>query len=532
MTHKTSPTPRATRDLRPRAALAAALIITLLSATGAASAAPASVLVTLDPQGGALPAQPAATPGAPAAAALTLAVTPGEAYGALPVPARDGHAFHGWWTLPDGTGALITPGAIVAIPAAALAADDGDTAAAALTLYAKWEPLPPPAPTAAAFAGARAALAASVITGTYVVIDLAGGTAATTYPVTTTTVAPELNEANRTTKLWLRVVPSGTFLMGSYYGGAAGGTEIGRTNSLNEVTGNLENQHPVTLTQPFCIGVFEVTQKQYELVTGTNPSYYVDRRDTYPVGYVYYNDIRGADDPWPASNAVAPGSFLGKLRAKTGLALDLPTDAQWEYACRAGTTTALNDGTNLSHTTNASPSLNALARNDHNRTDNKDGVRGVAGGAWSGIPGEWSAVVGSYAPNAWGLYDMHGNIWELCLDWYQPDPGSDPVTDPKGPATGHVRPDYPDFPARVLRGGGYSSLPWVCRSALRYPQRTANQGVGFRLSSPVPALSDPGTGGNGNNNNTGGGGGGAPSLPLLALLALLAALHARKTARE
>jgi formylglycine-generating enzyme required for sulfatase activity len=493
------------------AAFAAAFLIALgapAAATAqpepAASAVPASVLVKLDANGGAFPAA-AAT--ASAAAPATLAVTPGEAYGALPVPARAGHAFHGWWSLPDGTGALITPSTLVPAPANTAAAAPASASTTALPRHANWEPLPPPAPAAADFAEARAALAASVITGTYVVIDLAGGTAATTYPVTKTTIAPELNEANRTTNLWLRVIPSGTFLMGSYYGGSAGGSEIGRQANVGDVIGDLEHQHPVTLTQPFCIGVFEVTQKQYELVTGTNPSPDYDRRDTYPVSGVYYNDIRGADDPWPASNAVAAGSFLGKLRAKTGLTLDLPTDAQWEYACRAGTTTALNDGTNLSHPSNENASLNALARNNYNTTDNKDGVRGAAGGTWSGIAGEYSAVVGSYAPNAWGLYDMHGNIWELCLDWCQPDLGSAPVTDPKGLATGHVSPDSPDSPYRVARGGGYSALPAWCRSASRYPIRAANRDVGFRLASPVPAPppSDPGPGNSG-------GGGGAPSL--------------------
>ena len=147
------------------------------------------------------------------------------------------------------------------------------------------------------------------------------------------------NDTCRTTELWLRRIPRGTFTMGSPE------DELGRNGD--------EVQHQVTLTQDYYIGVFEMTQKQYELVTGSNPSDF--KGDTRPVECVSYYDLRGTSAEggagWPAKgHAVDVNSFFGVLRAKTGLVFDLPTEAQWEYACRAGTTTALNSGKNLTAT--------------------------------------------------------------------------------------------------------------------------------------------------------------------------------------
>ncbi len=180
-----------------------------------------------------------------------------------------------------------------------------------------------------------AALGADV----YMVIDLSGGTGASSYPVTYLSSVPAGGWADtyKTTKLVLRKIPAGTFTMGSPTG------ELGRQSD--------EIQHTVTLTKAFYIGVFEVTQRQWELVMGNRPSYFNNSAyyATRPVEQVSYNDVRenpanSAISPnWPASSQVHPDSFMGKLRSKTGFAtFDLPTESQWEYACRAGTVTALN----------------------------------------------------------------------------------------------------------------------------------------------------------------------------------------------
>ena len=158
-------------------------------------------------------------------------------------------------------------------------------------------------------------------------------------------------------------------------------------------------------------------------------------------------------------------SFLGILRAKTGLPFDLPTEAQWEYACRAGTETALNSGKNLTDKYEC-PNMAAVGRYWYN-----GGEEGLVDTSCDTSAG--TAAVGSYLPNAWGLYDMHGNVWELCLDWDGSyDPGD--AVDPVGPASGSYR---------VLRGGGWGRYAQYCRSAGRNCNNPSNRGnnVGLRL---------------------------------------------------
>ena len=279
----------------------------------------------------------------------------------------------------------------------------------------------------------------------YLVVNLNTGAVTSSY------TGPDLSDDTcRTTELWLRYIPKGTFIMGSPEG------EVGRDS--------YETQHQVTLTDDFYIGVFEITQKQYSLIYGSNPSGY--KGDTRPVEYVSYNDIRGtgstAGAGWPTyGHAVDSGSFLGKLRAKTGKTFDLPTEAQWEYACRAGTTTALNTGKNLTSTDRDSAMAEA-GRYYHNQNNGKGGYSSN------------HTKVGSYLPNAWGLYDMHGNVWEWCLDWKFSDLGSSAVTDPKGPNSGFYR---------VVRGGSWNSSARGCRSANRDGNRPSDNRSygGFRV---------------------------------------------------
>ena len=305
--------------------------------------------------------------------------------------------------------------------------------------------------------------------GDYMAVDLSGGTGAASYPVTYYRTLADVpgganSDAYKTTNLLMRLIPKGSYAMGSPSG------EPGRFSD--------ETRHTVTLTKDFYIGVFEVTQRQWELVMGNKPSFFTNA--TYyasrPVEQVSYYDIRenpaNSDDPsvnWPANSGVNANSFMGKLRAKTGLAtFDLPTESQWEYACRAGTTTALSSGKNLTSTVS-----------DANMAE--VGRYWYSGGSDYRNPGcapsSGTATVGSYSPNAWGLYDMHGNVWERCLDWYGTSPGA--VSDPAGASSGA---------SRVKRGGSWNDLASSCRSAIRidiYPDGRISI-FGFRAAMTLP----------------------------------------------
>jgi len=303
-----------------------------------------------------------------------------------------------------------------------------------------------------------------VTEGDYLVADLSGGTSAPSYPVTYLDAVPAggWTDEHKTTKLVLRRIPATTpdYTMGGRSTDYPGASDSGL--------------HQVTLTQDFYIGVFEITQRQWELVMGNKPSYFNNATyyQTRPVEQVSYYDIRenpaNSDDPavdWPNNSAVNATSFMGRLRAKTGTAFDLPTESQWEYACRAGTTTALNSGYNLT-SAGEDPRMDEVGRYWYN------GGSGYSAGC---EPSAGTAVVGSYQPNAWGLYDMHGNVWEWCLDWYGGYPGT--VSDPKGVSTGSYR---------VFRGGSWDYNAFACRSAYRnyiYPDDRGNRS-GFRAVLP------------------------------------------------
>ena len=301
--------------------------------------------------------------------------------------------------------------------------------------------------TSMATAAALPARPVSVLSGTsatkqdlYMVVDLKGGTDATNYPVSYLVDEPKSGwtDEYKTDKLELRRIESGTFIMGSPE------DEKGH--------GDSETQHKVMLSKAFYIGVFEVTQRQWELVMGKRPSYFTNATyyATLPVEQVPYSGIRGSGDGanWPANSSVDAASFMGKMRARTGNAFDLPTEAQWEYACRAGTTGAYSGKCDL----------DKLAWYKDNASDK-------------------THPVGQKKANAWGLYDMHGNGWEWCLDWSGTYPGT--VTDPLGAASGFNR---------VLRGGRWGSSASGCRSASRsvhFPYDRSG-GVGFRAASTLP----------------------------------------------
>ena len=302
---------------------------------------------------------------------------------------------------------------------------------------------------------------------TYLIIDVSAGPSATNYPVTYQADAPDLSDpAYKATHIVLRRIPAGTFTMGSPEG------ELGHEPDPREA------QHQVTLTQDHYMAVFELTQKQYELVTAATPSEYPG--DGRPVENVSYNDMRGssAGANWPADNSVDSTSFLGRLRAKSGADFDLPTEAQWEYACRAGTTRAYND-----YSKNGGAGSDCLTTEKERDTNLDPLARYRYNGEDAGLQ---DAEVGSYQANAWGLYDMHGNVWEYCLDWYATDPGGD-ATDPGGP-TGPMDPGNPD---RCVRGGYWSYHSRLCRSAFRGGGQPVGRfhGGGFRLC--LPGVSAP-----------------------------------------
>jgi formylglycine-generating enzyme required for sulfatase activity len=201
-------------------------------------------------------------------------------------------------------------------------------------------------------------------------------------------------------------VKGGTFTMGS--------------PSSEADRGGDETQHQVTLSD-FSIGKYEVTQKQWQSIMGSNPSNF--KGDNLPVEQVSWNDVQ---------------EFIQKLNQKTGKTYRLPTEAEWEYACRTGTSTPFYTGNNLT-TSQANYNGNYPYNNNP-----------------KGEYREKTMPVGSFAPNAWGLYDMHGNVWEWCSDWYG-DFSSGSQSNPQGASSGS---------SRVLRGGSYYDHAQTCRAAL------------------------------------------------------------------
>jgi formylglycine-generating enzyme len=252
-----------------------------------------------------------------------------------------------------------------------------------------------------------------------------------------------------TNMIWIE---PGTFIMGS--------------PASEPARDSWEVQHSVTISRGFWMGKYEVTQNEYYSVMNNNPSYFTGDFDR-PVAQVTWYD---------ATN------YCGRLttqeraagRLPFGCVYRLPTEAEWEYACRAGTTTPFSFGSELE---------------SGNRYANFDGhyeyrLWGNQGNCYSsdgiyycynsdGILLDHPTSAGSYLPNTWGLCDMHGNLWELCWDWYEDYPTRN-VTDPKGPSSGVVR---------VLRGGGWFNFGCLCRSALRRYTSPDNKsdGYGFRV---------------------------------------------------
>jgi formylglycine-generating enzyme required for sulfatase activity len=256
-------------------------------------------------------------------------------------------------------------------------------------------------------------------------------------------------------------IPPGTFTMGSP------STEVERYYWEGPQT-------VVTLTRGFFMGKYEVTQGEYLTVIGSNPSYFrngVDGTNHYGTGNMITDELRHPVElvSWnDATNYCARLTRRERVagRLPAGWVYRLPTEAEWEYGCRGGTTSAFHYG----------PALRSGMANfyAHFEYDSSLGTTDKLDGIFLGR----TTVVGSYEANGWGLYDMHGNVWEWCSDASDGSglPGGR-VIDPQGPATG---------PARVIRGGSYYGRAWGCRSANRYNDFISYPGirsdtVGFRV---------------------------------------------------
>ena len=201
-----------------------------------------------------------------------------------------------------------------------------------------------------------------------------------------------------------------------------------------------ETQHRVTLTKGFWLAKYEVTQAQWQSVMGSNQSKFLG--GNLPVENVSWDDCQ---------------KFIKKINTQLSCGARLPSEAEWEYACRAGSTTVFSCGNALNH-----DMANVSMFFPYGTTD-KGKKLGVVG----------TASVGSYAANAWGFCDMHGNVWEWCDDWYGQYP-TDSVTDPLGSALGVKR---------VLRGGWWNGHARYSRSAIRggSQPRLRDDTFGFRL---------------------------------------------------
>jgi formylglycine-generating enzyme required for sulfatase activity len=222
-------------------------------------------------------------------------------------------------------------------------------------------------------------------------------------------------------------------------------------------------RHEVQISRAFYLGVFPVTQGQYRKVMGKNPSWF-------SAGGAGRDKVKGLDtDSFPAENVSWHDAvkFCKRLSAlaeekKARRVYRLPTEAEWEYACRAGTSTPFHFGKSAS-----------------SRQANFNG-RYPYGGAEKGPELGRTCKVGSYKPNAWGLYDMHGNVYQWCADWYgKGSYAKSDKEDPKGPTTGSNR---------VLRGGCCFLFGRHCRAAARASRApgSLDGAVGFRVVCDVP----------------------------------------------
>jgi uncharacterized protein (TIGR02996 family) len=253
-------------------------------------------------------------------------------------------------------------------------------------------------------------------------------------------VRPCLPRLTNSIRMELTLIPPGTFVMGS--------PETEPDSGANEWP-----QRLVTIGRPFYLGVVPVTQLQYQAVMRTNPAHFFSQ----PLG------TGGPDYPVEQVSWVDALRFCERLSAlpaeqSAGRVYRLPTEAEWEYACRAGTTTPFWFGTSAG-----------------SGEANFDGDAPY-GSARRDSYREQTTPVGFFPSNAFGLHDTHGNVWEWCRDWYDEYAYTHAAhRDPQGPSEGEER---------VVRGGAWCSDGWECRSASRgrMPPQARDNDVGFRVA--------------------------------------------------
>ena len=270
------------------------------------------------------------------------------------------------------------------------------------------------------------------------------------------------------------------------------GTPLGEVGAAPDEITDISVAHAVMLTNDYYIGVFPITQRQYYLFGGTilssskSGSWEDFFKATWmkPVETLSYQELRGTGVTWPGNGHVlGAGSTLAVLRAKTGLKdVDLPTEAQWEFACRGGLGTSYNNG--------------QIGRIAYDKSWADENINDIAwyGNDYGTSGAQITHDVGLKRPNRFGLYDMHGNVFEPCLDWYSSgsaykatfvsDWETGGVTlEPLGPSSGTQI---------VLRGGDYFYSPAYCRAGFRYSNSAynatyASQHMGVRVVCAIDA---------------------------------------------
>ena len=258
-----------------------------------------------------------------------------------------------------------------------------------------------------------------------------------------TSVSSQQLITSRTTGMKLTLIPAGTFTMGSPT------SEAGRSGD--------ETQHVVKITKPFYMGVYEVTQGEYKSVMGRNPSYF----STTGGGSVAVRGLTTSNFPVDCVSWDSAQAFCKTLSEQDGVRYRLPTEAEWEYACRAGTTPPFYWGTQ-----NNGTKSNVNGEDPYGTT-----VKGPNLGR--------TTTVGSYGANPFGLHDMHGNVWEWCSDRYDANYyGKSPSEDPQGPFSGYHC---------LVRGGSWDTYTRYTRTAYRNMNAPGNRinyiFFGFRVVS-------------------------------------------------